>query len=75
MTVRSGAPNEAHAGFFVAGGVVESDLSGHGVRFRLRWVDIGSGDRTGDADLQGGGVVTVAAPGKGNWLAVVARRR
>lgn len=31
--------------------------------------------RAGEAELQGGGVVTVAAPGEGNWLAVVARRR
>ncbi|HUS90296.1 MAG TPA: hypothetical protein VM695_00555 [Phycisphaerae bacterium] len=67
------SPGRAYALYFPDGGSVGLDLSKHPGRFELRWVDIATGQWARRSALEGGKVVTIAAPAKGHWLAAVTR--
>jgi len=67
------APGRSYVLYFTDGGSVGLDLRGHGGKYTLRWMDIGSGQWAGTLDLSGGKVVTIEAPGRGGWVAVIVR--
>lgn len=63
----------AYALYFPDGGSVGLDLRKHPGRYTLRWIDIATGEWAGTKDVDGGGVVTIAAPKNGHWLAAIVR--
>jgi hypothetical protein len=67
------APGKLYALYFTNGGSVGLDLREAQGAFRLRWIDIATGEWAGEATLNGGAVVTVAAPGEGMWVAAIGR--
>jgi hypothetical protein len=68
-------PGEAYLLFITDGGAVELDLTAHPVPFQARWVDVGTGEWGKESELAGGGVVGIAAPGPGPWVAAITRER
>jgi hypothetical protein len=64
-------PGRAYALYFTDGGSVGLDLKSAPSRLALRWIDIGTGEWGKRAVIQGGGAVTVSAPGRGHWVAVL----
>jgi hypothetical protein len=64
-------PGQAYALYFTNGGSAGLDLSNAPGRFEVRWIDIGSGEWGKRDALNGGGVVAIAAPGKGHWVAAI----
>jgi arylsulfatase A-like enzyme len=67
-------PGRAYALYLTDGGTVGLDLAGAKGPFEVRWIDIGAGQWGQQETLEGGTVVTVAAPGQGHWLAVIKPR-
>ena len=66
-------PGEKYAAYFTNGGAVGLDLTGETGRYRVKWIDIASGQWGPEDQLQGGAVVTLKAPGAGNWAAAIVR--
>lgn len=74
--------NEAYAAaktggyviFFTDGGNVQLDLHNASGQFRLRWLDVSSGNWKGESELKGGDLVSVTAPSSGPWVAVIIRQ-
>ncbi len=66
-------PGKHYVLYFTDGGLVGLSLKGPRADFKLKWVDISSGNWGEEAQLPGGRVVTVNAPGKGPWVAAIAR--
>jgi hypothetical protein len=66
-------PGEQYVLFITDGGSVGLDLTGHDRSFTARWIDISTGEWAGEMKLAGGGIVSVAAPGKGPWVAAIIR--
>jgi len=64
-------PGRAYALYFTDGGKVGLDLAGAQGRLEVRWIDISSGDWARRQTIDGGGVVTLAAPGPGHWAAAI----
>jgi len=64
---------EAYLLYFTDGGSVDLDLRKWSRPFQLRWIDIQTGQWGKEASLGGGKRVTVTAPGKGGWTAVLTR--
>jgi hypothetical protein len=64
-------PGQAYALYFTNGGSAGLDLSNAPGRFEVRWIDIGSGEWGKRDALNGGGVIAIAAPGKGHWVAAI----
>jgi hypothetical protein len=67
-------PGRAYALYLTDGGTVGLNLSGANGPFEVRWIDIGTGQWGKQETLEGEQVVTVAAPGRGHWLAVIKQR-
>ena len=63
----------AYALYFTDGGAVALDLSKSPGKCNLRWIDISTGDWGKSETLAGGGKITIAAPGKGHWVAAIMR--
>ena len=68
-------PGRQYVLYFTDGGSVRLNLKGHRGPFRLRWVDIASGDWGAESRLTGGRTETIAAPGNGPWVAAIVRER
>jgi hypothetical protein len=66
-------PGESYVIYFTDGGSVELDLSGTTGVFRLRWVEIGTGNWGGEGSVQSGAWSRVTAPARGHWAAVLVR--
>lgn len=66
-------PGHAYALYFTEGGSVGLDLREASGRFEVRWIDIAEGEWAGCGTLEGGGVATVTAPGKGHWVAAIVK--
>ena len=64
---------KAYALYFTDGGEVGLDLRKARGRYSLRWIDLKTGKWTGEQSISGGKIVTIKAPGKGHWVAVIAR--
>ncbi|HOX39200.1 MAG TPA: putative collagen-binding domain-containing protein [Candidatus Brocadiia bacterium] len=66
-------PGRAYALYFPNGGQVRLDASAARGTLAACWIDIASGEWGPTQELQGGGWVSLTAPGKGNWsVAIVA---
>lgn len=68
------AAGQACALYFPDGGSVGLDLSDWPGTYKLRWIDIRSGDWGPQAELAGGRVVELTAPGPGGWAAALVRQ-
>jgi hypothetical protein len=66
-------PGALYALYFPDGGAVTLDLHEHPGAFRLRWIDIATGDWGPDGTLAGGAAAPVTTPGPGHWAAGVVR--
>jgi len=66
-------PGAAYALYFTDGGMVGLDLAGAQGRLDVRWIDISTGEWAARTTLDAGGVVQVAAPGKGHWVAAIVK--
>ncbi len=64
-------PGQAYAIYFTDGGSVGLDLTQAPNRFEAHWIDIASGRWGNRQTLEGGGVRTITAPGKGHWVAAI----
>ncbi len=64
-------PGRAYVLYFTNGGEAGLDLRGHKGAMRVRWLDIASGQWAGTVKTKAGGIITVTAPDKGHWLAVI----
>ncbi|UCG47244.1 MAG: hypothetical protein JSU94_17350 [Phycisphaerales bacterium] len=60
--------------FLTDGGSVGLNLKGRQGKLQVRWIDVATGNWGASASVDGGGTATVAAPGKGPWVAVIAGR-
>ena len=67
-------PGKQYVLYFTDGGSIGLNLKGYKGKFELRWMDIGTGNWKGGTAIAGGKVVTIEAPGKGPWTAVIVRR-
>jgi hypothetical protein len=69
----SAKPGALYALYFPDGGAVGLDLRGHAGRFRLRWVNITTGDWGPSDEIAGGDRVNLQAPGAGHWAAALVK--
>ncbi|MHC4229296.1 MAG: putative collagen-binding domain-containing protein, partial [Planctomycetota bacterium] len=67
-------PGKTYALYFTDGGEVGLDLRKAPGRCSLRWIDIRTGKWKGDQSINGEKIVTIKAPGKGHWVAIIARK-
>jgi hypothetical protein len=67
-------PGEKYLLYFTDGGSVDLDLSKYDYRFSLQWISIATGQWAGKANIAGGKKVTIKAPGKMGWAAVVVKQ-
>lgn len=76
-------PNEAYLAakegekyllYFTTGGSVTLDLKGHNGDFRLKWINIGTGEWGDEEIVKGGGTTEVATSNDDGWYAVISRR-
>jgi hypothetical protein len=77
-------PGERYALYFTNGGSVGLDMSAAPGAFSITWISVAmgipvessqhGGYRRFDPTIEGGGVVTVAAPYKGGWIAAITRK-
>jgi len=66
------APGKAYLLYFPNGGKVQVDLRRLSGAWRIRWIDILSGEWIGEGKaIRPGGWTRVTAPAKGHWLAVI----
>jgi len=66
-------PGAEYLLYFTQGGSVGLNLKGHRAEFRLKWVDISTGQLARDTRLSGDQIVTIKAPGNGPCVAVIVR--
>ena len=67
-------PGESYALYFTDGGSVGLDLTKFDGRFQLKWIDVGTGQWSGQATLSSGRVATVSPPGQGGWVAAITKQ-
>ena len=68
-------PGDRYVLYFTQGGSVGLNLKGYDGEFRLKWIDIGTGEWGKEARIPAGRVVTIAAPGKGPYVGVIVRQQ
>ena len=66
-------PGHAYALYFTNGGSVGLNLNNAPGTFKLRWINIGTGDWANEVVIEGGKTLNIDAPGKGNWVAAITR--
>ena len=64
-------PGRAYGIYFVNGGSVGLNLKDHEGEFLLRWMKVNQGVWEDEDTINGGKIVTLSAPGKGGWIAIV----
>jgi hypothetical protein len=64
-------PGRAYVIYFTNGGAVR--LSAAAGSYTLRWIEVNTGEWGSEGPLVSDGSAAVAAPGPGNWVAVIAR--
>jgi hypothetical protein len=67
-------PGEQYVLYFTEGGSVGLNLRDHRGKFKLRWINIQSGDWADRTAVAGGKVVTINAPSKSPWAATIVRQ-
>ncbi len=65
------ARGRAYVLYFTDGGSVDVDLSGTTQKLTLQWINVDRGEFAERSSVEGGSVRTIAAPAKGNWVAVI----
>ncbi len=68
-------PGSAYALYFPNAGQVGLNLTEQPHRFELQWIDIDHGKLARRTSIQGGRLVSIEAPGSGNWVAAITRER
>jgi hypothetical protein len=68
-------PGEQYVVDFPDGGRVGLDLREDGGRYRLRWLEIDSGDGCDASPTDAPGHLDLEVPGEGHWVALVVRSR
>jgi len=66
-------PGREYVLFLTDGGSVGLDLKDCAGAFALKWVNVSTGDWGKTGDVIGGDVVTIEAPDRGPWVAVLSR--
>jgi hypothetical protein len=66
-------PGRSYVLYFTQGGAVGLNLTGHEGEFRLRWIDISTGEWGTQDRIPGGKVTTISAPAPSPWVAVLIR--
>jgi len=66
-------PGEKYFLYFPYGDVVDLSLSGHPGRFKVRWIDVNTGEWGAEASIEGGDSVALRPPDSGGWLAAIVR--
>jgi len=66
-------PAVAYSLYFTDGGSVGLNLQDAPGRFDVRWIEIATGEWANRQTIQGGAVVTLAAPAPGHWVAAIIR--
>jgi hypothetical protein len=67
-----GKPGEQYVVYFTNGGAV--GLSAGPGRFVVRWINVNAGEWGPRTELQTDGMIKLAAPAKGNWLAAILKQ-
>ncbi len=67
------APGKAYAMYFPSGGKVTLDLTKAKGTFKIRWINIDTGEWGPTAELKGGGKIGVSSPGKANYAAAIVK--
>ncbi len=60
-----------YAVYFSNGGSVNLDMTGASGEFDLKWLDIANSDWGATSTISGGGMVTLATPGSGQWAVLI----
>jgi len=66
-------PDHAYVLYFTNGGSVGLKLDDTIGSFKLRWINIGTGDWAGESNIEGGKTQIIQAPDSGNWVCVITR--
>ncbi len=66
-------PDQAYVLYFTNGGAVGLKLDEVSGSFKLRWINIGTGDWSGESTIEGGKTQTIEAPDEGNWVCLITR--
>jgi len=64
-------PGVAYALYFPRGGSVKLSMTDTEGTFEAQWVDIDTGKWGKREEVQGGGVATIIAPSRGNWVVAI----
>jgi hypothetical protein len=67
------APGRAYAVYFTDGGAVRLDLRRYAGPWRVRWIEVATGEWGPEATLEGDAKTPLAAPGRGGWVAAIVR--
>ena len=67
------SPDKAYALYFTNGGSVRLDLQEAPGKFKMRWINIATGQWGREATLEGGTKAKVSAPTKGNWVVAIVK--
>ena len=67
-------PGDRYVLYFTQGGAVSLNLGGHPGDYRLKWVNVSTGEWGEEARIAGGRVVPITAPGKSPYVAVIVRQ-
>jgi hypothetical protein len=64
-------PGKEYAVYFPDGGAVDLDVSAARGSLKARWLDISQSLWTNEEELEGGGTISLSAPGKDHWAVLV----
>lgn len=67
-------PGESYVLFFTDGGEVNLDLSEISKNLQLKWFDIRKGKLISESKIKGGQIITLKAPGKLEWIALISTK-
>jgi len=68
----SAHPGEKYVLYFTDGGSVNLDLTKESGRiFKLKWIDVSTGDWGSENNISGGNIINISAPSNGNWIAAI----
>ncbi|UCD27810.1 MAG: hypothetical protein JSV03_11985 [Planctomycetota bacterium] len=64
-------PGDAYVLYFTSGGSVGLNMKRYDKDFRLKWIDISTGEWGKETHIRGGKIVQIKTPGKGPYAAVI----
>lgn len=59
--------------YFTDGGSVDLDLSAYHNTFKLKWIDISTGEWGAKSNITGKKIVNIATPNKGGWVVAIVK--